>query len=366
MNCFRNSPNRIALLISLFGLILLVSLSAPALAQSDIQVSLGTVSTFNNVIAEVPLQVTGNGKSRGLQVRLNFDDSNINSVELSDCLDGFVGAAELGTRCSQPNGQPGQIRILLNAGPGQMINDFTGVLRFQLNGTLPVDEIIPLVWDNAFATATNPAAGASQSDGMIISEGPSPGELALDAASIDFGEIDFDQAVLTTVTVANAAAAGAQNVKLDTLAISGDSDFSITDAGTCSSGTILLAQGAGCAIEIRFQPNGVGIFDASLIVTSSEAQSEQVVLAGEGTPAPAKVFLNDLRQVYTGNALSPTITTSPSGLDVVVTYDDQPNPPNEIGTYLVEVRIVEANYIGSDSALFSIVGGDMFHDRFEK
>lgn len=362
---FSTSSNR-ALSISLFGLIFLAGLSsAPVQAQSDIQVSLGSVPVFNNAIAEVPLQVTGNGESRGLQLRLAFDDSYISSVDLSDCLDGFAGIAELGTLCSQPAGQPGRIRILLNAGPGQAINDFTGTLRFQLDGSLPAGATTALQWDNAFAIAANPAADTSQVDGLIISKGPAPAQLALDRTEIDFGGANPGQAVQATVTVSNAATAGSQSLELDELVIEG-SGFVDTGAGTCNPGTILLPQGAGCSIEIEFQPNGVGSFDGKLIVTTSEDQSQQTVLVGEGTPIPADVFLDDLRQVYTGNALTPTIITNPPGLGVVVTYDGQPDPPTGVGTYLVEVQIDEANYTGANSALFHIVDIRIFRDRFEK
>ncbi|TVQ28364.1 MAG: choice-of-anchor D domain-containing protein, partial [Wenzhouxiangella sp.] len=345
---------RASVLRSLFGLVLLASLSVPALAQSDVDVSLGAVSVFNNAIAEVPLQVTGNGDSRGLQVRLDFDDSNILSLDLSDCLSGFVGVGQLGTLCSQPAGEPGRIRILLNAGPGQIINDFTGTLRFQLDGSLPVGADIPLLWDLGFAATTNPNAGTSQSDGLITSEGPPPGELALDMASIDFGQIQFGQADQAQVTVTNAAAAGAQSLEIETLSIAGDAGFAITSAGSCAAGTMLAPQGSGCTVDIEFQPEAAGLFDATLTVTTTDAQAEQTALSGEGTPAPADVLIANLVQTYTGSALTPTITTDPAGLTVVVTYNGSTEAPINAGSYAVVATIDDPNYSGSASATFTI------------
>jgi formylglycine-generating enzyme required for sulfatase activity len=74
----------------------------------------------------------------------------------------------------------------------------------------------------------------------------------------------------------------------------------------------------------------------------------------------------DLVQVFTGNPLTPTITTDPEGLVILVTYNEQPDPPTEIGIYLVEVLVDEDNYTGWNSALFHIVGDQMFRDRFEE
>ena len=336
------------------GLVLLAGLSTPLWGQSNLEVALGSVSVFNDGIAEVPLHIVGNGESRGLQVRLDFDSSNITSVDLGDCLEGFVGVGQLGTMCSQPDGAPGRIRIILNAGPGQAINDFSATLRFQLDGTLPAGATIPLQWDSPFAAATTPNAGLSQSNGLITSDGPPPGELALVPGSIDFGQVEFGQTDQALVTVSNAAAPGAQNLVLETIGVSGDAGYSITSGGSCSLGAILEPQAEGCTIEVAFQPPGVGQFDGVLTVTTADEQTQQTQLSGTGIPAPATVSFADLVQVFTGSPLAPSVTTDPEGLSVVITFDGEPDAPINAGTYLVVATIDDPNFVGSASATFEI------------
>lgn len=69
----------------------------------------------------------------------------------------------------------------------------------------------------------------------------------------------------------------------------------------------------------------------------------------------ADIHFANLEQVYTGKPLAPTVTTDPEGLNVVVTYDGEPDAPTEIGEYLVEVSIDETGHTGSDSATFTIL-----------
>ncbi len=74
----------------------------------------------------------------------------------------------------------------------------------------------------------------------------------------------------------------------------------------------------------------------------------------------------DLVQTFTGSPLAPTITTDPEGLAILVTYDDDPEPPIDVGIYLVEALVDKGNYTGSNSAQFQIVGEQIHGDRFEE
>ena len=263
-----------------------------------------------------------------------------------------------------------------------------------------------------------------------------PGELMLSPAAIDFAAVQIGQSETSEVVVTNGAATGAQGLTIASIGLSGSPSFAVT-GGSCSAGMTLVPQGAGCTIEISFEPTATGNFAAALTVTTSDPQSAQTALSGQGTPAPADVILGDLVQTYTGSALTPavstdpaglnvvvtydgstaaptnagsyalvatideanyvgstagtfvieaatatieftdlvqivtgaplmpTITTNPAGLEILVTYDNEPHPPAAVGTYLVEVVIDEPNYIGSGSAEFRIVGDQVFRDRFE-
>ncbi len=68
------------------------------------------------------------------------------------------------------------------------------------------------------------------------------------------------------------------------------------------------------------------------------------------SPAAATVTLSNLTQAYTGNALSPTVTTTPSGL----TYTLTGAPDTNAGSYAVIATITNPNYTGSASGTFVI------------
>lgn len=347
-----------------FGLMTVLLVSS-AFAQADVDVELAAVSVFNNAIAEIELSVSGNGVSRGLQIRFDFDDSNIAGIDLDDCLENFIGLEEPGTRCSKPGGQSGTVRILLDAGPGNAINDFTGVLRFQLDGTMPPGSLIDLSWDQNFAAATNPAAATAQTDGQIEVLGPAPGELALSPMAIDFGGVQIGNLDDATVTATNIATAESQPLEIASINLSGDADFELTGNGTCEVGSVLVPEGPGCQMEIAFAPGSSGDMNGILTVASVGGKQRHAGFAGEGLPIPATVLLSDLVQVYTGQPLAPTVATDPPGLDVIVSYDGQPGPPVDAGTYAVEVMVEDPVYSGEGNALFEILNNEILRDRFE-
>ena len=66
--------------------------------------------------------------------------------------------------------------------------------------------------------------------------------------------------------------------------------------------------------------------------------------------APATVTLSNLTQTYTGSALTPTATTSPSGLTVTWTGAPQTNA----GSYPVTAAVNDANYQGSATGTFTV------------
>lgn len=63
--------------------------------------------------------------------------------------------------------------------------------------------------------------------------------------------------------------------------------------------------------------------------------------------AEATVTLGNLNHTYTGSAKQATVQTSPSGLDVVVTYDGEAAAPVNAGSYAVQAVVNAANYQGS-------------------
>ena len=71
-------------------------------------------------------------------------------------------------------------------------------------------------------------------------------------------------------------------------------------------------------------------------------------------PAPATVQLTNLEQTFDGGPKTAGITTTPPGLGLRVTYNGQPEPPTQAGTYAVSATITDPNYSGSANALLVI------------
>ena len=61
----------------------------------------------------------------------------------------------------------------------------------------------------------------------------------------------------------------------------------------------------------------------------------------------ASVSLGNLSQAYDGTAKSVSVTTTPLGLSVYVTYDGSPNAPTDAGSYTVIGTIDDVDYFGS-------------------
>jgi uncharacterized protein with FMN-binding domain len=66
--------------------------------------------------------------------------------------------------------------------------------------------------------------------------------------------------------------------------------------------------------------------------------------------APATVTLGNLTQIFSGTALSPTITTTPAGLSVALSGA----PATNVSTYPVTATVTDKNYTGSASGTFVI------------
>src|SRR5262249_32647359 len=70
--------------------------------------------------------------------------------------------------------------------------------------------------------------------------------------------------------------------------------------------------------------------------------------------ATATVTLEDLTQTYDGTPKSISVTTTPPGLTVDVTYDGSATAPTDAGSYAVVGTVNDVNYEGSKSDTFVI------------
>ncbi|MBE2285227.1 MAG: peptidylprolyl isomerase [Prosthecobacter sp.] len=70
--------------------------------------------------------------------------------------------------------------------------------------------------------------------------------------------------------------------------------------------------------------------------------------------ATAGISLNGLAADYDGNPKPVSVTTTPAGLTVNVTYDGSSTAPSAYGSYLVEASVDDANYLGTQSGTLVI------------
>ena len=104
------------------------------------------------------------------------------------------------------------------------------------------------------------------------------------------------------------------------------------------STTAPIAAGAYTVVAKITAPGYVGTTSSTLVINE----------------APATVTLGDLDQVHDGSPKAATATTSPEGLDVLITYDGSTTAPSEVGTYEVVGTVISANYTGEATGTLTI------------
>lgn len=75
--------------------------------------------------------------------------------------------------------------------------------------------------------------------------------------------------------------------------------------------------------------------------------SGQVAVSGSGFSTVAVVTLGNLSATYDGSAKSATVTTTPAGLTVVLTYNGSSTAPTNAGSYTVMATVSDATYTGA-------------------
>jgi hypothetical protein len=70
--------------------------------------------------------------------------------------------------------------------------------------------------------------------------------------------------------------------------------------------------------------------------------------------AAATVILGNLTQSHDGTPKPVTVTTTPAGLAVSVTYDGSSTPPSNVGSYAVVATVIDPDYAGSATGTLTI------------
>ena len=79
----------------------------------------------------------------------------------------------------------------------------------------------------------------------------------------------------------------------------------------------------------------------------------------EISKATATVQISDLSQIYDGLPKPVTVTTTPSGLSVSLTYDGSATAPSAVGTYPLAATVTDSNYQGSATGTLSFNGPNL-------
>lgn len=104
---------------------------------------------------------------------------------------------------------------------------------------------------------------------------------------------------------------------------------------------------------ISGRPAALGNFSVTLQASNSGGTGT-ATLALAVSPAPATISLDGLARVYDGSPKAVTAIAQPAGVPVVITYDGNPNPPTNAGTYQVMATSADPNYIGGATGTLMI------------
>jgi hypothetical protein len=158
-----------------------------------------------------------------------------------------------------------------------------------------------------------------------------------------------DSADYTTVTGSVAVVVAQGLVEITVLPTASPITIGQSLASSTLSGGNATVGGSFAFQNSSIIPPNPGTYSAAVVYTPTNANYSAIVtnVAVTVNKAVASIFLSDTNQSYTGTARSVTVSTTPAGLTVVVTYNGSNTPPVTVGSYTVSVTINDTNYAGS-------------------
>jgi hypothetical protein len=142
---------------------------------------------------------------------------------------------------------------------------------------------------------------------------------------------------------------GVATVTLGNLAVTYDGTAKTASATTTPEGLTVSLTYDGNASA----PTNAGSYE--VVATISDANYEGTAT---GTllisKALANVTLGNLAATYDGTSKAAFATTTPEGLTVNLTYNDNASAPTNAGTYALQAIVNEPNYVGTASETFTI------------
>lgn len=211
-------------------------------------------------------------------------------------------------------------------------------------------KIAPLVFT---AVSDDPAlVSATVVDGVLtLSAAPDrSGETTLRIAATDLEGAILETSFLVTVPRL------AQTIEFAAIPDREYGSAPLTLVSTASSGlpvAIEVLSGPASLVDGRLTANDVGTVQirVSQAGDADYLAAEPVVRSFAVTPAvQATIQLGQLAQTYDASPCVPSVTTSPAGLNYVLTYDGTTEVPISAGTYAVVATIADPRALGSPSS----------------
>ncbi len=165
-----------------------------------------------------------------------------------------------------------------------------------------------------------------------------------------------DSADYSTVTGSAAVVIAQGLVEITVLPTASPITFGQSLAASTLSGGNATVGGSFTFQDSAIIPSVAGTYNAAVVYTPTNANYSMIVTNVSVTvnKAVASILLSDTNQSYTGTARSVSVSTTPAGLTVVVTYNGSDTPPVTAGSYTVGVTVNDTNYTGSASGTLAV------------
>ncbi len=158
--------------------------------------------------------------------------------------------------------------------------------------------------------------------------------------------LSIDRAPQTVLFTLPGQAATTSSVPLSATATSGQTPFFgvLSGPGYIQANMLFFTNEGACVVAAWVAGNE----------NWRDALATATVLVGR---VHAVVTLTNLTQSYDGDPIEPTVLTTPSGLDVELTYDGSLVPPVNAGTYAVTALVTDLQWDGLATGLLTIARG---------
>lgn len=299
------------------------TINFPAIANQLANATLNLSATGGDSTSPVVFAVTAGPADLGVGDSLTFTGPGTVTVKASQAGDGNYLAAADATQSFTVSKAAATVTL------SDLSPTYDGSAKPVGVVTVPPGLDVLVTYDGGAAVPTD--AGSYAVEVTVddpLYEGTSTDTLVIAKAAqtIVFDPI-ADQ--LATATVNLTATGGAASGNPVTFAVS-------SGQATIGGGNVLSFTGSGQVSVTASLAGGANYLDAPAVVRSFTV-----------TKAAATVTVGNLSQTYDGTLRAVTTSTTPPGLNVLVTYDDDTDAPTDAGSYAVVATIDDPLYQGS-------------------